>query len=55
MTDPEIRKVQTIENTLYTNFPAEFAKKLGITSGDHVSIRLDEDSEAIIIKKARVN
>ena len=47
----EYRKVQTIESTLYSNVPAEYAKKLGIESGDTVSIRLDEKKQIITIKK----
>lgn len=51
MGEVEYRKVQTIENTLYSNLPAEYAKKLGIESGDAVSIRLDEKKQTITIRK----
>jgi len=54
MAEIEIRKVQTIENTLYANLPSEFAKKLGIESGDQISVRLDEDGKSIVIRRAEV-
>jgi antitoxin component of MazEF toxin-antitoxin module len=54
MSEIEIRKVQIIENTLYANIPAKYAEILGIVSGDHVSVRLDEKDGSIVIKKAVV-
>ena len=51
MSDFEVRKVQIIDNTLYSNIPAEYAKKLGIEVGDQVFIACDEDKGTLTIMK----
>lgn len=51
MSDFEVRKVQVIDNTLYSNIPAEYARKLGIEVGDQVSVSCDEDKGTLTIKK----
>lgn len=51
MSDFEVRKVQVIDNTLYSNIPAEYAKKLGIEVGDQVFISCDEKKGTLTLKK----
>lgn len=51
MRDFEVRKVQIIDNTLYSNIPAEYAEKLSIEGGDQVAISCDEEKGTLTVKK----
>ena len=51
MSDFEVRKVQIIDNTLYSNIPAEYARRLGIEVGDQVSVVCNDKKGTLTIKK----
>jgi bifunctional DNA-binding transcriptional regulator/antitoxin component of YhaV-PrlF toxin-antitoxin module len=54
VTKKEIRKVQQIQGSLYSNIPKDYADTLGIDRDDSVIYELDEKRKRIIIKKVEV-